>query len=182
MEKSPMLLRGLVVYLLLAFSAEAQTLSIASGGPSSSIDITADYGIEWQQDNEIMIATGNAKAVRGDNTIEAQVLKVFYRKKKNGGTDIIKLDAIGKVKIYSPTDTITGDSATYDFDRAIALIGGKKVVYRSGKDVLTANEQLEYWEKEQIAVARGNAIADHDGKRVRADTLVARFRKERERS
>ena len=97
---------AIVLLPLVASGTSAQSLNIASG--SSSIEITADNGIEWQQDNEIMIARGNAKAVRDENTIEAQILKIYYRRKKAGGADIIKLEAAGDVKIYSLTDMITG--------------------------------------------------------------------------
>jgi lipopolysaccharide export system protein LptA len=51
------------------------------------------------------------------------------------------------------------------------------VSYRSGNDTITAEKQLEYYETAQKAVARGNAIAYHDGKRLHGQTLEAYFRK-----
>jgi lipopolysaccharide export system protein LptA len=42
-------------------------------------------------------------------------------------------------------------------------------------DVVTARDSLEYWEQRQQAVARGNAIAVRDDKRIQADVLVADF-------
>lgn len=156
----------------------AQSINLASTNRDQPIEVFADNGIEWQQDNEILIARGNARAVRSGVDIKAEVLRAFYKKKPEGGTDLARLDAAGNVRITSPSESITGETAVYDLEKAILLVNGKKVVYRSGADVLTANRQMEYYEIEQRAVARGNATAVHEGKTVRAATLVALFRKD----
>lgn len=155
----------------------AQGLNFASGSSNKPIEIVADDGIEWQQDNEILIATGNAKASRDGITVTAQVLRAYYRKKAGGGADLYRLDAAGGVRIFSATDTITGQSAVYDFEKAILLVNGKNVVYKTGNDIISATRQMEYWERKQMAIARGNATAVHEGKKVRADTLTALMRK-----
>ena len=155
----------------------AQTINLASSNRDKPIEVFADDGIEWQQDNEVLIARGNARAVRSGVDINADVLRAFYKKKQEGGADLSRLDAAGNVRITSPAETITGETAVYDLEKAILLVQGKKVVYRSGADVLTANRQLEYYEIGQKAVARGDATAVHEGKTVRAATLVALFRK-----
>ena len=115
--------------------------------------------------------------MRAGVDITAEVLRAFYKKKAEGGTDLSRLDAAGNVRITSPSESITGETAVYDLEKAILVVSGKKVVYRSGSDVLTANRQMEYYEIQQRAVARGNATAVHDGKTVRAETLEAFFRK-----
>jgi len=61
--------------------------------------------------------------------------------------------------------------------QAIMLVTGKKVSYRSGNDLITANKQMEYYETAQKAVARGNAVAYHDGKQLHAQVLEAYFHK-----
>ena len=50
------------------------------------------------------------------------------------------------------------------------------MVYKAGSDTITANQQMEYWERQKMAVARGNAIAIHKGKTLRADVLKALLR------
>ena len=42
-----------------------------SGKP---VAIEAENGIEWQQNNRVYIARGNAKATRGDGTVTADTL------------------------------------------------------------------------------------------------------------
>jgi lipopolysaccharide export system protein LptA len=52
-----------------------------AGSAPSPINITASQGIEWLQAQQEVIATGNAKAVRGAVTVTADQLIAHYRKK-----------------------------------------------------------------------------------------------------
>ena len=70
-----------------------------------------------------------------------------------------------------------GQTAVLDFEQAILKVAGKKVTYKAGPDTITANQQMEYWERQKMAVARGNAVAIHKGKTLRADVLKALLRK-----
>jgi lipopolysaccharide export system protein LptA len=167
---------ALIASFFLIASASAQTLNLASSN-DAPIQVEADNGIEWQQDNEVLIARGNARAMRGGATIFADVLRAYYRRDAAGNSTLHRLDAAGKVRILSQTETIEGDSAVYDMAQAVMVVYGKKVSYRSGKDLLTADKQMEYYETAQKAVARGNAVAYHDGKELHAQVLEALFRK-----
>jgi len=70
-------LRILTAALVVApFAAMAQTANTPQ-----PIQITASQGIEWQQNSQEVIATGNAQAVRGDVTVQADQLIAHYRKK-----------------------------------------------------------------------------------------------------
>jgi lipopolysaccharide export system protein LptA len=159
--------------------ATAQTLNLASGDQDTPIVVEADNGIEWQQDNEVLIARGNAHATRGGVTVYADVLRAYYDKAITGGASRLKrLDATGgKVRIVSASESLEGDAAVYDLDRAILVVTGKKVTYLSGQDVITANQQMEYYERDQKSVARGDAVAVHDGKTLAARQIEAYFHK-----
>jgi lipopolysaccharide export system protein LptA len=126
-----------------------------------------------------MIASGKAKAIRGEASVEADILRAFYRKNKNGSSNLFRLEAIGRVRITSPTQKLTGEMGIYDLTKGILVLTGKKVSLISGKNIITANQQLEFYEKKEMAVARKNAIANHGGKVLRADTLVALFFKDK---
>ena len=65
-----------LAFALLPFAAVAQQLDMSHGGP---IDITATDGIDWRQDQQIVVAHGDAKAVRGDVTVIADTLTAWYR-------------------------------------------------------------------------------------------------------
>ena len=181
LRTSRKLLFKLVVLVIFYFQISAEAvaggLDLASGSKDMPIEITADNGIEWEKNREILIASGNAKASRGGITVLAEVLRAYYRKKTTGGTDLYRLDAAGGVKIFSDTESMEGQTAVLDFEQAILKVDGKKVVYKAGPDTITANQQMEYWERQKMAVARGNAVAIHKGKTLRADVLKALLRK-----
>jgi lipopolysaccharide export system protein LptA len=176
------LLRGGLIAVMLAAGlapasgALAQSLNFGKGDSDQPIEIFADNGIEWQQENLIFLARGNARAVRGQVTVFANELRAYYREKPDGGTDIWRLDANGKVKIKTPGETGYGDKAVYQVENGILVLSGSKVRLVAGGDEITADKQLEYWEKKRMAVARGNAYAVRGDKRIRADVLASYFR------
>jgi len=163
--------------------ATAQGLSpLGASSDSRPIDITADSGIEWQQDKQVYIAHGNAVATRGSNEVHADTLTAHYRpsKSKNaeGGNEVYRLDADGHVLIKGPTQTVVGDQAVYDVDQQIGVVTGKNLKLTTATDVVTARDSLEWYDQQQIAVARGDAIAVRADRRIRADVLTAHFIKD----
>ena len=166
---------ALAVLLLSAVTAQAQSLNF-SGNGDAPIEVFADDGLEWHQERLVFIARGDARAVRGEVTVHADELRAYYRDKPNGGTDIWRLDALGKVRIVSPNGKAFGGKAVYDVDNAILVLSEGKLQLVTPTDVITADKQLEFWEAKQIAVARGNAFAVRGEKRLRADVLAAYFR------
>ena len=168
-------LAGIAALIAPASGGLAQGLNFG-GDSGQPIEIFADNGIEWQQDNLIFLARGNARAVRGPVTVFADELRAYYREKPDGGTYIWRLDANGKVRIKTQGETAFGNKAVYQIDKGILVISGGRVRLVTGADEITADKQIEYWEKKQMAVARGNALAVRQGKRLRADVLAAYFR------
>ncbi len=157
----------------------AQGLNLGGAGGDTPIEVYADNGIEWQQDNLLFVARGDARAIRNGVEVLGDELRAYYRKTTAGDTEIWRLDAHGNVRIISASDTAYGDRAIYNADQQVLVIDGKAPRLISGEDTLTAEKQLEYWEARQFAVARGNAVAVREQKRVRADVLVAHFRQDK---
>ena len=163
-----------------AAAARAQGFDLAHGGP---VDITAKGGFTLDQNNQTATAYGDARAVRGDVTVLADKLIAHYRRKQGagagpasngGGNEIYRLEAIGHVRIFTPTDTAVGDRAVYDMDQAVLVLTGHAMRITTPSSVLTARDSMEYWTDRHMAVARGNAVATAtDGRQVRADVLVA---------
>ncbi len=156
-------------------TASAQSLNFGGTGGDEPIDVYAENGIEWQQENSLFIARGDARAVRGQVEVLSDELRAYYREGTTGQSEIWRLDALGNVRIVSNTETAYGSRAIYNADQQVLVIDGEKPRLESGKDILTATQQLEYWEAKKFAVARGNAVATRDKKQVRADVLVAHF-------
>jgi lipopolysaccharide export system protein LptA len=76
--------------VLLPLAAAAQPIDLSGGGP---VDVTARGGFEWRQNEQEVIATGDARAVRGDVTVLADRLIAHYRKKGTGPTGAAGLAA-----------------------------------------------------------------------------------------
>ncbi|MBS0561812.1 MAG: hypothetical protein JSR21_17315 [Proteobacteria bacterium] len=197
-----LLLAGLVAASPLAGrGAAAQQLDLSQGGP---VTVTARDGIDWNQNTKQVIAHGQARAVRGAVTVDADRLIAYYRKKADaaggeaakppakppaaasaqpgggaadadtGGTEIYRLEAVGNVRVYTPTDQAQGDRAIYDMDQAVLVMTGNDLKLTTPNEVLTARDALEYWPQKHMAVARGNAVVvTKDARRMAADTLVA---------
>ncbi len=173
----------LAALVLGSLSAAAQGLDLGGGASTDNrpIDITADQGIEWQQQAQVYIARGNAVATRGTTAVHADTLTAHYRPSKSktaeGGNEVYRLDADGHVVIKGPSQTVVGDQAVYDVDRQIAIITGKALKMTTPTDVVTARDSLEWYDAQQVAVARGDAIASRAEKHIRADVLTAHMTK-----
>ncbi len=159
-------------------TVHGQGIGLPGQSGDKPIEINAEDGIEWQQESKAYIARGNARAQQGDVTIHADMLTAFYREIPNRGSEIWRIDADRKVRIISPTQTSYGDKAVYDVAAGVLVMTGK-VRLVTATDRITARDSLEFWEKRELAVARGDAIAMRGENRLRADILTAHFSKDK---
>jgi lipopolysaccharide export system protein LptA len=164
-------------------------LGLTGANDRRPLDIQADDGIEWQQNNNAYIAHGNAKATRGTASVYADTLIAYYRpaapdgakpapaspgaSSSLGSTNIYRVEADGNVRMETETQTIYGDHAVYDLDRAIAVVTGKHLRLVTPRDTVTARDTLEWYDGPQVAVARGDAVAIQNEKRLAGDVLTA---------
>ena len=172
-------LLGTLMALLLSAPAvsdgvHAQNL-LSFGGGSEPVEITADEGIEWRRNEKVYIASGKARAARGDIELFGDSLSAFYRDGADGSTEVYRVEAHGNVRILSPNEAVYGDDGYYDVDRGVVTLTGKSLRLETGGDRITANESLEYWEAKRLAVARGGAVASRGDKSLRAELLVGHF-------
>ena len=169
--------------------ALAQNIDLSQGGP---VDVTARDGIEWRQEQRVVVARGNARAIRDGVTVDAARLLARYRPQAgaaapapatpgspadsplSGGNEIWRLEAEGDVRIFTATDVATGDRAVYDIDQAVLVLTGRELTLTTPQQRITSRDSLEYWSQRRLAVARGNAVViTQDGRHIGADTLVA---------
>ena len=171
----------------------AQAIDLSHGGP---VEVTARDGFEWRENQQILIANGDARAVRGNVVVTADRLIAYYRKKAEagvtpastapaspgtqgpdstdtGGNEVYRLEAEGHVLITTPTDQAQGDRAVYDIDQAVLVLTGHDLKLTTPSDVMTARDSMEYWSQKHMAVGRGKAVVvTKDGRRLAADVLV----------
>jgi lipopolysaccharide export system protein LptA len=165
---------------LLAQGAAAQGLPIPGFGNTGTalpVAIEADQGVEWRQNEQVYIARGNATAKRGETTIRADALYAHYRKTQDNRQEIYKITAEGAVKITTPKETITSDTAEYAVETSVFTLKGRPVKIDSGKSTLTA-ALVVYNSKSKVANVTGGAQVVEEKRRVRADRFVAFFKEE----
>jgi lipopolysaccharide export system protein LptA len=162
---------------------------VASPGPAQTqdqekesepqIEVEADDGIEWQRDKKVVVARGNAHAVRGTFDVRADMLSAHYRDDDDGNAEIWLLEADGNVVITSPTETAYGQKGVYDVDEEVLVLsGGDKVRLLSEGTEITAEKQLQFWPKKDILVATGNASAVQKDQRLDGEKLTILFKKD----
>jgi lipopolysaccharide export system protein LptA len=163
-----------------------QGLGLSGSNDNRPLDVEADQGIEWQQDKQIYIARGNARATRGNATLYGDTLIAHYRPippdrakppdpgSLTGSTEIYRIEADGNVRLKTETQTVFGDHGVYDLDTTTAVITGKHLRLITPRDVVTARDSLEWYDDKQIAVARGDALSVRDNaRRLAGDVLTA---------
>ncbi len=185
----------LCVLIAVGSPALAQDKPVSAASPlgmtstsNEPLEVSADGSLEWHQDQRVYLAKGNAKAKRGNVTVEADLLTAHEREKDKTASqkkddkkneafsgDVDVLTAEGNVRITDPKQQIFGDKAIYDLDKKIARITGGNLKYVTSRDVITAKDALEYHENEQVALARGKAQAVHQDRRIEADIMKAHF-------
>ena len=154
---------------LLATPAAAQLLDRGTG----PLQIDADNGIEWRRDEQVYIANGNAKARRGAVTVAADRLIARYREVPGGATDVFQVEAIGRVVVTTASERIDGQRAIYNVDQELLVVTGNNLRLVTATDVVTARDSLEWWDGRKVAVARGDAVAERQDRRIAADVLDA---------
>jgi len=167
--------------------SHGEQVQISSAGPQT-----------YDHDAQTVTFVDQARAIRGDVTIDADQLIGFLRKKApdpnapppndtktdgqksdgdgamGGSMELYRMEAIGHVHIYTTTDQAWGDKALYDIDQAVLVMTGKALKLTTPQDVMTARDVMEYHANTRMSVGRGDAtVTTNDGKRIKADVLVA---------
>lgn len=144
-----------------------------TAAPPGAIDITSDETMEWHDDQLAAVARGHVVVVRGEDTLHCDTLVVYYRKTKDGSTEMYRMAADGQVVMTSPSQQAYGDHGVYDVDQDVTVLTGDHLHMVTRSDTVYARDTMEYWRQQQLLVARGNAVAINDkGDRIRADVLV----------
>jgi lipopolysaccharide export system protein LptA len=158
----PLATSWLVLGLLLAGAAPAGAQGIAGADADQPIEINAD-NLEVQQDQNLAVFTGNVEAVQGRIRLNADQIKVWYRPggaaRADAGGTIIRIDALGRVFVSSPTETAQGDVGIYDVPA--------KQITLTGKVVLTRGDNVIRGERLVLNMATGHSQIEGGRQRVR---------------
>ena len=91
-----------------ALPAAAQGIDLSNGGP---VTVTAQGGFEWHENQQEVIAYGNARAVRGNVTVLADRLIAHYRKKAGSPAATAAAAAAPAAATTAAADTSAADTS-----------------------------------------------------------------------
>lgn len=160
--------------VVISLAAMAALLSVAAHAQTaeSPVEITAQDGLEWRQKEQALIAEGSVVLTRGATKLEAEKVSAYYRDGKGGDQEVYRVDATGSVRIASEGTKGFGGAAAYDLDQGVFVLSGQPRLEATQLTV-TAKQNLEYWEKKNLAVARGGAVAQSGDRKIVADIISA---------
>ena len=155
----------LFIAILLSFNATA-----------NDIKLTADEKVEWHQNQNKMVAVGNAVASKDDMTIKAKSMTASYEK-INGKNAINNVHAIGNVQMFSPKTDAFGDELVYKLKEDLVILTGAPAKIKTEKETITAKDKIIYYPSLEKAIALGDVIATSQDNKIFADKMVALFEK-----
>ncbi|MBI2707421.1 MAG: hypothetical protein HYX35_03800 [Proteobacteria bacterium] len=168
-----MLSRFFLFFCFLSSTCYGQILDHLEDKKDEPVIIDAEQSVVCDETAHKCVATGLAKAQKGTSIVYGDTLTVYFTDNR----DITAMAADGHVRMETPTETAYGEHAHYDvaLDRVLMTGGNLKIVTQ--KEVLTAEDSLEYWHTKNQGIARGNAVVQFPEKKqlVQANTLVAYF-------
>jgi lipopolysaccharide export system protein LptA len=135
--------------------------SVVPAKPSSSVTITADKLVS-DDTEETAEFVGNVKVVRGDYTLTADRLKVYYRRSERpstpkavGRANIREIVAEGQVRIVSTEMTATAERAAYDAQNRMIELSGEDSTVTSGGGTVSGSKITLFLDTDQFQVSGG---------------------------
>ena len=161
--------------------AHAQGLGLLDNKSSGPIEIEADDGIEWRQNDKLYIARGNVKVVRAQVTVYADTVTAYYRDAKpdpakqaakekeakadptaplfgGGGTEIWKLDAVGNLRIETQGDQAYAERAVYNVDIGVLTLTGKVRMTSPAQNTTAYGDEAVYDTRQAVMVLTGKDL------------------------
>ncbi len=124
--------------------------------------ITAQERMEYNINEGVAKAIGNAKIKRGVDTLNANTITAYLTKDSNGKQKLKTAKANGRVQIKTADETVTGDKANYNaINNTAEMMGNVKI--KRGSNILEG-DRAQVNLNTNISKIFGNA---NNGKRVK---------------
>ena len=116
--------------------------------------VEADKSIEYFEKQKIYVASGNAKASKGNFSLKAEIIKAFIG--ENNKPNISDLEATGNVIIKNQDTIAKSDFARYDFYKKLILLKGNAQSIKSKKFKLLSKKFISFDDINKIAKSEGD--------------------------
>lgn len=144
---------------------------------AGDVTLTADKGVEYHQNEQKLVAVGNAVATKDNLSISAQTLIGYYNKKVKN--KISRVEAFEQVHLSSPQAQAFGNELIYDLGSDTAVLTGNPAHIKTPDADITAKGRITYYPSQLKAVAEDGVIAtDAKANKVFADLMTAYFTKD----
>lgn len=139
--------------------------------------IEAKNKIQCEQDKNVCTAHKEAQAKRGNTTLFADTLKVFFS--SQAPRKIIRIEAHGHVRCIDQDREILSSYAFYEVKKGYLKATGPSLKISTPHHTLRAKTSFEYFQFESKGIALGEAIFIHPEKQymVKADKLILFLKK-----
>ncbi len=98
--------------------------------------VTATEKFEYTVNQGMIKAIGNAKVVRGTDTLHSDIITAFLVDDAEGNNSLDRIEGVGNVKIVTPTEMLTGNRGIYNAKSNTAIVTGSVKITRD-QNVLT---------------------------------------------
>ena len=138
---------------------------------AQQLEISASNELVWDQTKGLYEANGAAKAIRGAQSIEADILKAYYDATSTS-QDITRIIATTNVSFADADMTGSGARLDYNVQKDFYELNGPKAVIRSADGTARAENSLTYNKADGIITATDKAeITLADGRLLKGNTL-----------
>ncbi len=144
---------------------------------AQDIKLTADEQIEYHQQEQKLVAVGNARASKGDMSINAHRLTGYYA--PQNPNKISRVEAEHNVVMRSAQIQAFGNSMIYDVKEDKAVLQGNPARIKTPDAEITSSGDIIFYQSAMKAYSQNNVTAtDSKGNKVRADEMTAYFQKD----
>ncbi|MDD4555761.1 MAG: LptA/OstA family protein [Alphaproteobacteria bacterium] len=161
---------SLVYSLTLAF-----ILLLQSSSALANITLTADDRVELHQNDQKIIAVGNAQAQKDDTKIKAEKMTGTYIKDAKNKMQIERVVAEKNVRINSDTMSASGSFLDYDLNKDEMILKGNPAIIKTENGTIEAQEGIKYFPSKNVAVSVGKVKATENGNDIYADEMISYF-------
>ena len=121
---------------------------------SNQFKVEADKSIEYFEKQKMYVASGNAKASKGNFLVRANKITAFVEKTKNSNITII--EATGDVMIINQDTIAKSGFARYNFKKNLIILKGNAQSIESKKFKLQSKKFISFNDIQKIAVGEGD--------------------------
>jgi len=157
--------------LLTPLPAAAQLTGLTGG--DDPVEIEANGALEWLSNEQRYRATGGVRVRSGDVELTTGEITADYVEPADGGQQITTVTASGGVRIETSDVVITGATGVYRLGDEAFILTGDALSLETETDRVTATESLEYYQRDGLAIARGNVVVIRGDQQVEADEITA---------